>query len=59
MLKDGAVGGDPDPKKQLLSANDFLAFQKGDARQYMWDNYFTDVSDAKEAKGSVQYRGQR
>ena len=59
VLQNGAVGADPDPKKQLLSANDFLEYQKGDARQYMWDNYFEDVAEGKEAKGSVQYRGQR
>ena len=57
------VGGDPDPKKRLFPTEDFIEFQRGDARLYMWDNYFTDVSEdaygSDEVRGTLRYRGQR
>ena len=59
VLKGGLVGGDPDPKKRLFPTEDFIEFQRGDANYYMWDNYFTDVSEENEVRGTIEYRGQR
>ena len=56
-LKNGVVAGVPDPTKVLVPTNDFIAFQRGDGRKYMWDNYFTAVKDAP--KEGMEYRGHR
>ena len=56
-LRDGVVAGEADPAKCLLPVNAFIEYQKGDGRKYMWDNYFTQVSEA--GAPAMEYRGQR
>jgi len=38
---------------------EFSDFYKTNGKKYMWDNYFTDLSETKTAKGDRLYKGMR
>jgi len=45
-FKDGKVSENPDPKKTLLTKDEFIDYLKGDSKKYMWDNYLTSIENA-------------
>jgi len=50
---------DNDLDMVLMSKIEFSDFYKNNGRKYMWDNYFTDLSETKTAKGERLYKGMR
>jgi hypothetical protein len=55
-FKDGKVSENPDPKKALMTREEFHNFMKNDSKKYMWDNYLTDI---ETVAGEKKYKGQR
>lgn len=55
-LVDGELAVDPNPKSKLMKYDDFL---KIDNKEFIWDNYWEDISEKGDPKGTRQYRGQR
>ena len=44
-FKDGKVSENPDPKKTLMTRDEFIDYLKGDSKKYMWDNYLTNIEN--------------
>jgi len=58
-LKNGKLSSIADPKQCLMPREQFIEYQKKESKNYIWDNYFTDVAENAQEKGEREYRGQR
>ena len=58
LLAHGKLTSDPDPQKAMMTQDEFEHFYKTEGKKYMWDNNFSDVSEAGQDL-KKQYRGQR
>ncbi len=53
-FKDGKVSENPDPKKALMTREEFSIYIKNDSKKFMWDNYLTDIDSTP---GDKKYKG--